>query len=59
MECRGKILIVDDNQDILLSLNMLLKPWVDAIRVITNPERIIEFMDSFQPDVILLDMNFR
>ena len=59
MECRGKILIVDDNQDILLSLNMLLKPWVEAIRVISNPERIIEFMDSFQPDVILLDMNFR
>ncbi len=50
---------MDDNEDILLSLNMLLRPWVDAIRVISNPERIIEFMDSFSPDVILLDMNFR
>lgn len=59
MECKGKILIVDDNEDVLLSLNMLLRPWVDAIRVISNPERIIEFMDSFNPDVILLDMNFR
>ena len=54
----GKILIVDDNEDVLLSLNMLLKPYVEAIRVINTPERIIEFMDSFKPDVILLDMNF-
>ena len=58
MECKGKILIVDDNEDILLSLNMLLRPWTDAIRAISNPERIIEFMDYFRPDVILLDMNF-
>lgn len=58
MKCKGKILIVDDNEDVLLSLNMLLRPWTEAIRVITDPGRIIEFMDSFHPDVILLDMNF-
>lgn len=58
MECKGKILIVDDNEDVLLSLNMLLRPWTNAIRAITKPERIIEFMDYFCPDVILLDMNF-
>ena len=55
---RGKILIVDDNEDVLFSLNMLLKPHAESIRVITNPERIPEFLKSFQPDVILLDMNF-
>lgn len=55
---RGKVLIVDDNEDVLFSLNILLKPCVEAIRVITNPERIPEFLKSFQPDVILLDMNF-
>lgn len=58
MECKGKILIVDDNEDILLSLNMLLRPWVDSIRAIKEPARIIEFMDYFKPDVIVLDMNF-
>ncbi len=56
---KGKILVVDDNEDVLLSLNMLLKPHVEAVRVISKPERIIEFMDAFSPDVILLDMNFR
>lgn len=59
MESKGKILVVDDNEDVLLSLNMLLKPYMEAVRVISKPERIIEFMDSFAPDVILLDMNFK
>ena len=58
MENKGKILIVDDNEDVLLSLNMLLRPRVEAIRAIKRPEQIIEFMDYFCPDVILLDMNF-
>lgn len=58
MEKKGKILIVDDNEDVLLSLNMLLKPYVEGIRVINTPERIIGMMNSFMPDVIMLDMNF-
>ena len=47
MECKGKILIVDDNEDILLSLNMLLRPWVDSIRAIKEPARRIELMDYY------------
>lgn len=56
---KGRILVVDDNEDVLLSLNMLLKPVVEAVRVTSTPERIIEFIDSFHPDVVMLDMNFR
>jgi len=56
---RGKILIVDDNEDVLLSLHLLLRQHVEAVRVITDPERIGSLMESFDPDVILLDMNFR
>lgn len=55
----GKILIVDDNEDVLLSLNMLLRPHVEAVRVIKSPDRIGEFLDSFDPDVVILDMNFQ
>lgn len=58
MEHRGKILIVDDNEDVLFALNLLLEPYVEKIKVTTNPERIEHFMENFQPDVILLDMNF-
>ena len=58
-EKKGKVLVVDDNEDVLLSLNMLLRRHVEAVRVITDPEDIGRLMDSFDPDVILLDMNFR
>lgn len=56
---KGKILIIDDNQDVLFALNLLLEPYMEQIRVTTQPERIEHFMQSFAPDVILLDMNFR
>lgn len=58
METKGKILIVDDNQDVLFALNLLLEPYTEKVKVTTQPERIIHFMDTFKPDVILLDMNF-
>ncbi len=54
----GKILIVDDNEDILFALNLLLEPYVEKVKVTTLPSRIETFMDTFNPDVILLDMNF-
>lgn len=54
----GKILIIDDNEDVLFALNLLLEPYVEKIKVTTQPERIEHFMETFQPDVILLDMNF-
>ena len=56
---QGKILIIDDNEDVLLALNLLLEPHLGQVRVTTNPERIKHFMAIDPPDVILLDMNFR
>lgn len=58
MENRGKILIIDDNEDVLFALNLLLEPYVEKVKVTTQPPVSI-FMTTFQPDVILLDMNFR
>ena len=54
----GKILIVDDNEDVLFALNLLLEPYTEKIKVATTPERIEYFMTTFHPDLILLDMNF-
>lgn len=55
----GKILIIDDNEDVLFALNLLLEPYVAQIKVTTQPERIAHFMETFGPDVVLLDMNFK
>ena len=55
---KGKVLVIDDNEDILFALNLLLKPLVEDIRVAKNPEQIDKFYDLLHPDVVLLDMNF-
>ena len=59
MEKKGKIFIVDDNEDVLFALNLLLEPFVEKVKVTTQPSRIEHFMTTFEPDVILLDMNLR
>lgn len=59
MEAKGKILIVDDNEDVLFALNLLLESYVEKVKVTTQPSRIEHFMKTFEPDVIMLDMNFR
>ena len=59
MAKKGKILIIDDNEDVLLALNLLLEPHVEKVKVTTQPSRIEHFMTTYAPDVILLDMNFR
>jgi len=54
----GRILAVDDNEDILTALKLLLKQHVSYVRTEPNPEKIPEILHSDSFDVILLDMNF-
>ncbi len=55
---KGKILAIDDNEDILFALKLFLKPHVEKITTISSPERILDIMKVEDYDVILLDMNF-
>jgi DNA-binding NtrC family response regulator len=54
----GNILIVDDNEDILFSLKLLLKNYVNYVEIEPNPENIPELMKEREYDLIFLDMNF-
>jgi DNA-binding NtrC family response regulator len=54
----GKILAIDDNEDILFALKLLLKPHVEFIETLNSPDRILETLSKNDFDVILLDMNF-
>ena len=56
---KGKLLIIDDNEDILFALNLLLEPYMEQIRVATQPERIDHFMRTYITDIILLEMNIK
>lgn len=55
---KGKILIVDDNEALLVSLRMLLSDVFADIATSANPNLIPSLLRSQQPDVVLLDMNF-
>jgi len=58
MKKDGRILIVDDNEDLLKSMVQLLKNEFAAIDTLKNPNIIPEFLRKNNPDIILLDMNF-
>ncbi|MBN2429836.1 MAG: sigma-54-dependent Fis family transcriptional regulator [Acidobacteria bacterium] len=54
----GKVLVVDDNEDVLLSIRLLLKKHVATVHTEKRPEVIPNLLRNEQYDVILLDMNF-
>jgi DNA-binding response OmpR family regulator len=54
----GKILIVDDNEDLLKAAKMFLKRHFAQVDIEKNPEAIPALLNNEDYDVILLDMNF-
>lgn len=54
----ARILVVDDNVQILESLRILLKEEFEVIDVISKPARINELLWRNSYDVVMLDMNF-
>jgi two-component system response regulator HydG len=54
----AKILIVDDDQDILLAAKLFLKQHFDIVHTEKSPENLPNLLSNENYDVILLDMNF-
>jgi DNA-binding NtrC family response regulator len=54
----GHLLVVDDDQDILLSAQLLLKRQYKRVSCLANPLELLAFLQENSVDVILLDMNF-
>lgn len=54
----GKILIVDDDMDVLRAARLLLKRHFEQVDFERNPQKIPYLVSNFDYDVILLDMNF-
>jgi two-component system response regulator HydG len=55
---QAKILIIDDNEDVLLAAKLLLKPYASIIHLEKNPNNIPSILKNETYDVIFLDMNF-
>lgn len=54
----AKILIVDDDQDVLLAAKLFLKQHFSVVHTEKNPENIPTILKNESYDLILLDMNF-
>jgi DNA-binding NtrC family response regulator len=57
-KAEAKILIVDDDQDVLLAAKLFLKQHIKIVHTEKEPENIPVLLKNENYDVILLDMNF-
>lgn len=56
---QGKILIVDDDKDVLVTARMILKQYFSSVVVETDPNQIPAYLKNEDFDVVILDMNFK
>lgn len=54
----AKILIIDDDEDVLIALRLLLKSKVKEVVTSKNPNTILSLMQEQAFDLVILDMNF-
>ena len=54
----ARILIIDDNRQILEALRILLKDEFESIDTLSKPSRIPELLWKNDYDIVMLDMNF-
>lgn len=59
MKTEGKILIIDDDRDVLISLKLFLKQHFSEVLCEPDPKGLNGHLSEGTADVILLDMNFR
>jgi len=55
---QGRVIVVDDDEDVLQAARLFLKRHLSHIDTISNPRQIPAAMAEGKYDVILLDMNF-
>lgn len=55
----SKILIIDDDRDVLETARMFLKQEFAIVKLVDDPENLRRTIDVREFDVILLDMNFK
>lgn len=54
----SRILVVDDDPDVLTAIRLLLKQQVKEVITEKNPERLPDLLQKEPIDLVLLDMNF-
>jgi DNA-binding response OmpR family regulator len=52
----GKLLVVDDDPQLLYQLSTLLEPWGFQVTLLVDPQRFWETLEQTQPDLLILDL---
>ncbi len=52
----AKILIVDDDEQMLVALANLLEPWGFQIRTLADPQQFWQILEAIAPDLLILDI---
>lgn len=55
---QGKILVVDDNKNVLSALKILLITHFEEVILLSSPNTLLTVLREKTPDVVLLDMNY-
>ncbi|MEO0924614.1 MAG: response regulator [Cyanobacteria bacterium J06643_13] len=53
----AKVLIIDDDPQVLLSLSISLEPWGFEITTLDKPTQFWEVLESVEPDILILDID--
>ncbi len=56
---KSTILIIDDDEDVLLSAKLLLKKQYETIITRNSPKEINQLISTKKIDIVILDMNYR
>jgi DNA-binding NtrC family response regulator len=58
MHKQPKILVIDDDSDVAIAAQMLLRRRYSDIRLLQNPAKLSLMLEQQVPDLVLLDFNF-
>jgi diguanylate cyclase (GGDEF)-like protein len=54
---RPRVLIVDDDESFAASVGLTLRHENSIVKIVTDPSTVLEVMQQFPPDLLLLDVN--
>ena len=56
---KGTVLIIDDDEDVLITGKMIIRSHYENIITETSPKNYASVIQKHDPDVIILDMNYK
>ena len=59
MKKQGFIVVIDDDEDVLVTARMILRSHFEKVQVESSPKKLESLLKTADVDVVILDMNFK